>query len=82
MSRSAQDSDGGPCQYEFRDVLSGDYTEATANSESTARTVAAQKIDADPSDLRRIHDHSDRKPEDTEEAKQVLKDALGDDHDV
>jgi hypothetical protein len=69
-------------QFEFRDVVSGEYCEAKTNSEAAARQIAAQSIGADPSDLRRIYDHSGREPEDTEAAEQVLKDALGDDYDA
>lgn len=46
-------------KYEFRDVVSGDYTQATTDSESSARALAAQKIDADPTDLRRIYEEDD-----------------------
>jgi hypothetical protein len=64
-------------QFEFRDVVSGEYCEAKTDSESVARQLAAQSIGADASDLRRIYDHSGREPEDTEEADRILEKALG-----
>lgn len=69
-------------QYEFRDVVSGEYCQAKTNSEAAARQIAAQSIGADPSDLRRIYDHSGREPEETDDAKAVLRDALGEDYDA
>lgn len=68
-------------QYEFRDVVSGQYAQARTDSEAAARQMAAQKIGADPSDLRRIYDHSGREAEDTEFAAAILDEALEEEND-
>lgn len=78
---SGDSSVGGTEQFEFRDVVSGEYCQAKTNSEAAARQVAAQSIGADPSDLRRIYDHSGREAEDTDFAAAVLDEALEEGYD-